>query len=206
MNARVRAGLQILNANRSFERDVLYITEQASPTFVWLQSRVPQLYGSEFVEDDATMSDMQRYFDHLGGRGEIRFEDVTRLKFRDESIDAVASFDVLEHVPNYSAALREFARVLNQDGMLVLTVPFISSRQDTLVRAQVGGGGEIEYLMEPEYHGDPRSSEGILCFYHFGWDLLDAAREAGFRNAYMAKPWLPGMGFMDHLWTMVATR
>jgi hypothetical protein len=37
-------------------------------------------------------------------------------------------------------------------------------------------------LLEPEYHGDPLSSDGILCFYHFGWDLLEEFRRCGFRS------------------------
>jgi SAM-dependent methyltransferase len=205
-NARVRAGLQILGANRSFETDVLYITEQASPTYVWLQGRVKHLTGSEFVHDDAIREAMQRYLIDLGGRGTIRFEDVTRLTFSDASLDAIASFDVLEHVPDYTRALTEFARTLKPGGTLVLTAPFISSNEHTVVRARIDHNGAVEHLMQPEYHGDPKSSDGILCFYHFGWDLLDTARDAGFKEVCMAKPWLPGMGLMDHLWTLVAIR
>jgi SAM-dependent methyltransferase len=206
MNARVRAGLQILSANKSFETDAVYITEQASPTFAWLQDRVRRLAGSEFVHDDSTRESMQRYLNDLGGKGAIRFEDVTRLTFNDASLDAIASFDVLEHVPCYADALCEFARTLKSGGILVLTAPFISSLEDTVVRARIGNDGALEHLMQPEYHGDPRSSDGILCFYHFGWDLLDTARNAGFKQAYMTRPWLPGMGLMDHLWTLVAIR
>lgn len=206
MNARVRAGLQILSANGSFDTDAVYITEQASPTFVWLQDRVKRLVGSEFVHDDSIRQSMQLYLNDLGGKGTIHFEDVTSLTFHEASLDAIASFDVLEHVPEYADAFREFARVLKPGGILVLTAPFINDLQRTLVRARIGSDGAVEHLMQPEYHGDPRSSEGILCFYHFGWDMLETARDAGFKEAYMTRPWLPGMGLMDHLWTLVAIR
>ena len=56
---------------------------------------------------------------------QVQFEDVTRLSFADASRDLVVSFDVLEHVPDYRQALREFARVLAPGGALVLTAPFV---------------------------------------------------------------------------------
>ena len=46
----------------------------------------------------------------------------------------------------------------------------------------------------------------MLCFYHFGWDLLDAAREAGFSKAEMVLPWAPAYGLFGNLWTLVARR
>lgn len=55
----------------------------------------------------------------------LRREDVTRpLRLAGGSLDGVVSLDVLEHVPDYRAALREFSRVLKPGGVLVLTVPF----------------------------------------------------------------------------------
>ena len=149
---------------------------------------------------------MQEILDReLGGHGRIRFEDVTRLSMESASLDAVVSFDVLEHVPDYRAALSEFARVLRPGGRLVLTAPFIADLEETLVRARIDAAGEVEHLLEPEYHGDPVAG-GILCFYHFGWDLTDAARAAGFSDARMRLPWAPGLGYCDALWTLVATR
>ncbi|MEW6416597.1 MAG: hypothetical protein AB1480_00535 [Nitrospirota bacterium] len=38
---------------------------------------------------------------------------------------------------------------------------------------------EIEYLLPPEYHGDPLSSEGCLAFYHFGWEMFSQLKETG---------------------------
>jgi len=51
--------------------------------------------------------------------------DVTCMSFRDKSLDGVICSEVLEHVPNYQAALDEFARVLRPGGKLLITSPFV---------------------------------------------------------------------------------
>ena len=45
------------------------------------------------------------------------------LPFAAESLDAVLSVDVLEHIADHTAALREAARILTPGGVLVLVVP-----------------------------------------------------------------------------------
>ncbi len=54
---------------------------------------------------------------------EIRAANVTALPLADASFDAVVSADVLYHVDDDAAALREFFRVLRPGGMVVLNVP-----------------------------------------------------------------------------------
>ena len=63
-----------------------------------------------------------------------------------------------------------------------MSAPFILDNHRTITRAAIDGDGKIEMLMEAEYHGDPMSKQGILCFYHFGWDLLDEFRKCGFSS------------------------
>ena len=206
MNTRVRAGFLIARQVVGRREARVYLTEQASPNFVWLQRRYPNVIGSEYASDELAVGNLKQYLHDLGGNGEIRFEDVTALSLKDDCLDAVVSFDVLEHVPDYQSALSEFARVLRKDGVLILTAPFVSQLKTTLVRARLTPEGDIEHLMPAEYHGDPLGEDGILCFYHFGWDLLDHARNAGFSKAYMVLPWAPSLGLVDNLWTLVAFR
>jgi ubiquinone/menaquinone biosynthesis C-methylase UbiE len=49
--------------------------------------------------------------------------DATRLPFADGSFDAVIVAEILEHVPNDTAALAEVARVLRPGGVIAVTVP-----------------------------------------------------------------------------------
>lgn len=52
--------------------------------------------------------------------------DITEIPEPDGSFDAVLCTEVLEHLPDPLAALREFARLVKSGGMLVLTAPFCS--------------------------------------------------------------------------------
>ena len=49
--------------------------------------------------------------------------DGTRLPFRDETFDRIIASEVLEHIPDDTAAFRELARVLKPGGTLAVTVP-----------------------------------------------------------------------------------
>ncbi len=204
LTARNRSALALLIAELPLESAQVYLTEQASAAFVWLQRACPALLGSEYGLDEASRRRLQDWYEHLGGRGQISERDVTRLDFADASLDAVGSFDVLEHVPDYAAALREFARCLRPGGRLVVTVPFLEESPQHVVRARLTAEGEVEHLLEPEIHGDPVAG-GVLCYYHFGWALLDEARSAGFQRASWVRTWSPREGLFG-LWTLVATR
>ena len=65
----------------------------------------------------------------------------------------------------------------------MISAPFVAGNALNTLRAEIRNG-EIVHLLPPEYHGDPMSAEGILCFHHFGWELVQQLRAAGFRDAY----------------------
>jgi len=53
--------------------------------------------------------------------------DAMRLPFQDESFDVIVALDILEHLPDDEAALREFQRVLKPNGRVVASVPAYQS-------------------------------------------------------------------------------
>src|SRR5204863_1582506 len=52
--------------------------------------------------------------------------DITAIPQPDASFDAILCSEVLEHIPEPTKALDEFARLLKPGGKLVLTAPFAS--------------------------------------------------------------------------------
>jgi len=178
-----------------------YITEQVTPAYRQLARLYPETIGSEFVAD-ASMRDRLSHFlasSHGGRVPTLRHEDVTGLSLAPASVDAVISFEVLEHVPDYRAALREFQRVLRPGGLLVLSVPFLSKEPDTVVRAVRAADGTVEHVLEPEYHGDPMAKAGCLAYFNFGWGILDDIHAAGFDLAGSVDAWSPPSGILGGL-------
>jgi hypothetical protein len=152
-----------------------------------LKKRFPKLVGSEYLGDTIE-------FGKTNERG-VRNESITKLTFADNSFRFVLNFDVLEHIPNPEDGLREIYRVLTKGGKLLLSVPFLPMQQETVVRARLGSNGGVEHLLEAQYHGDPVSTAGCLCFQDFGWDLLDRMRQIGFRNVDMLLYWSAEYGY-----------
>jgi hypothetical protein len=177
LNNRVRASVHIFEvtcANRA--RAAIWLTEQQSALYAAMKARHPGLVGSEFLGDDAEPGSV-----NAAG---VRHESLTHPSFETESLDAILSFDVFEHVPDVATAFRECARILKRSGILVLSVPFLPLESSTRVRAEVAEDGSIRHRLAPIYHGDPvNPGQGILCYREFGWDLLDHLKAAGFRRA-----------------------
>lgn len=165
-----------------YDNEDIYITEQTTPMYRYIEKKYTNEYnsniiGSEFISENLASGSVT-------SKG-IRNESLTNLSFKDKEIDKILTFDVLEHIPDYKNALKECYRVLSDNGIMIVSVPFILDSKQTLTRAYLDNENNIVHNTEPEYHGDPVNKNGILCFYHFGWDLLDDFRNAGFSNAYV---------------------
>lgn len=178
LNNRLRSSVHIFDSQvLPRDDDQVYLTEAVTPLYRALSSRLPNLAASEFSAEAEPGAMFETPL------GPVRNEDITRLSFRDRSFHALLSFDVLEHVPDYRAALREFHRVLATGGQLILSAPFTFG-QETRTRARLNDDGEVEHLLEPVYHGDPVSHDGVLCFHEFGMDLLQELTAAGFQDSF----------------------
>jgi hypothetical protein len=70
-------------------------------------------------------------------------------------------------------------------GLLLSTFPF-TNRPESLRKTELVKGKLVHHA-PPEYHGNPVDPQGSLVFTIPGWDILDMARNAGFRDAVLIK-------------------
>jgi SAM-dependent methyltransferase len=135
--------------------DVLEL-DRASPLRVPLQTA--KSYTRTFYNRDVAIGLVQS--------DGAQMQDVTRMGFADASFDLIVSSEVLEHVPDISAAFAEIYRVLRPGGCHVFTVP---PMKETKQLAKLENGQVVQLVQPPEYHGDPLGDGGgILAFWHFG--------------------------------------
>lgn len=154
----------------------IYIAEQVTPLYDFLSKKFPGLTGSEYLGEHATPG--------LINEKGLRHESATELSFSNASMDAYLSFECFEHIPNFRKGFSEAARILKPGGKFMWSVPFADLEYNNIIRAMIGKDGQVQHLLEPEYHGDPVSDKGILCFTHFGWEMLDQVKAEGFSDAY----------------------
>lgn len=175
-NNRMRATFHLFDIEMgAYRNSDIYITEQVTPIYRYFSEKFSNVVGSEFLGGAITAGT-------INANG-IRNENLCNLSFMNETFDIVVSLDVLEHIPSYEKAFSECARVIRPFGKMMWSVPFVPSSSKNLVRAKMING-EVSHILPPEYHGDPLSGDGVLCFQHFGWEMLDQIRAAGFRDAY----------------------
>jgi SAM-dependent methyltransferase len=180
---RLRLSCQVLEDLTGDRTDShVYLTEQVTPVATAMRRRMRNLTCSEFLAPGLPGGSVD-------SRG-IRHDDLTDLSFAAGAFDVVLSFDVLEHVPSYQLALGEIRRVLKDGGRCVITAPFDCSMDRNLVRAKQLKNGKIKHLLPPEYHGDPIGRRrGVLCYYTFGWELLEDMKSAGFADVMLRLSW-----------------
>lgn len=190
LNNRMRLSFHIIKELvPDFSNSTVYITEQTTPLFQILKKLNPSIIGSEFL--GSTFSPGS--FNNIG----IRNEDFTNLSFQNEQFDLIISLEVLGHIPDYVSALREAYRVLKKNGKFLFTVPFNKNSRTNLVRAKLNSDGSITHFLPAEYHGDPMNlTQGCLCYYHFGWELLDELKSVGFQDAYALLTYSKEYGYL----------
>ena len=152
----------------------VYMNEQVTNAYRELKKHIPDLVGSEYLDAD---------FESGRVENGILHEDAMNLSFSDETFDIIVSQDVFEHVADCEMAFKEMARVLKSGGKALFTVPFDTLADTIDNRARIVNG-EIEYIKEAVYHGNPLSDKGSLVFNIFSWDLFAMLKECGFKDAY----------------------
>lgn len=175
LNNRLRATMHLLAiTGAAKKKSRIYLTEQSSALFRHMRKHFSLAVGSEHLGAAIPLGETNS--------AGIRNEDLTRLTFPSGTMDAVMSFDVFEHIPDYQKAFAECARILKPKGKMLFCVPFDATSAHNRIRARVTSDGTIDHLAPPEYHYDPLNPEGCLCFQHFGWEMLEELKQAGFSN------------------------
>lgn len=194
MNSRMRAVWDFVTSRLGGlnEGSAVYLPERITPGFVKWKERFPLAVGSEYVGPEARSGTYHK----VGALDDVLHQDLTHLDFPDASFDLIISQDVFEHIPSYRRAFQECSRVLKRGGTLVFSIPFFPELAKTQVRATLHENGDIHSDYPLEYHGDPMSSAGSLCFQHFGWDILDELRVSGFSEAFAHSYWSPLQGHL----------
>jgi SAM-dependent methyltransferase len=189
LNNRMRATFHILEMEVApYLDDAIYISEQVTLFYRFITSKFPNVTGSEYLGDKIRLGDTNE-------RG-IRNEDLTQLTFPDESFHYVLSLDCFEHFLDYQKAFKECYRVIKPGGKMLWSVPFDRCSERNIIRARIQIDGSIEHLLEPEYHGDPLSQDGCLCFTCFGWEMLEEVTNVGFSDAYAMLFWSAEFGYL----------
>ena len=81
--------------------------------------------AAEVVGVDIDEASIAHARERYGARANLRYEkaDATALDFPDASFDVVVCFETLEHVEKQAEMLAGFARVLTDDGILIVSSP-----------------------------------------------------------------------------------
>lgn len=177
-NPRQRAVLELIQAIYGASRDKIdvYAAEGVTPFAKEIEQKTRLFVGSEYAP---TLEEQERIHP-------IQHQDLAALTFNDAQFDLCIANEVFEHLPNLPSALCELHRVLRPGGILLSTFPFLLNHEEQLVKAVREPSGEIKYIMEPEYHGNPMDPEnGSLVYQLPAWDILDQCRRSGFSTASM---------------------
>ena len=194
-NSRERLMLRtVQKIAQEFERPRIYINEQLSGVYHYLCQRYTDAVGSEYVSASCESGQT------IDG---VLHEDAMRLSFAGDSFDLYLSQDVFEHVADYRKIYTEAYRVIRGKGFLVFTIPFYFDRDEIVRRAKLNGSGEVEYLLSPQYHGNPMAEEGSLVFTDYGWDLLEYIREVGFRDVYCKITFSTQYAYLDPVGSII---
>src|SRR5262249_45284696 len=103
------------------------------------------------------------------GLGPVRQGDVCAMPFADESFDLLLATDIIEHVDDDLAALREIARVLRPGGKVLITVPafpMLWGLQDRI------GQHKRRYRMRQLVDRVTRAGLAVDARYHFNFLLF----------------------------------
>ena len=141
------------------QRALLHVLNQCHPNWrsATIHESSPGSPSSDKLYREGTHYTFSHYYPGIPsgemGPDGARCENLEALSFPDASFEIFITQDVLEHIFNPSAALREIARVLVPGGIHLFTVP-----RDMSLK---------------EFHGNPVDEKGALVTWDYGIDLAE---------------------------------
>ena len=101
----------------------------------------------------------------------FRNENIEKLTFNDDNFDYFVCLDVLEHIFDPEAAVKEMLRVVKPGGAVIFTVPIQKELSKSIQRSKLDKQGQIIHLLPADYHGNPIGDGRSLVTWDYGEDF-----------------------------------
>jgi SAM-dependent methyltransferase len=101
----------------------------------------------------------------------ITYADATRLAWEDKTVDLVIANHILEHIPEDQIAMKEICRVLKNDGVAILQVPYSPTLPHTI---------EDPFIDDPARQAALYGQKDHVRIYALK-DYIHRLEQAGFR-------------------------
>jgi SAM-dependent methyltransferase len=94
--------------------------------------------------------------------------------FSNEEFDIFISLDVMEHVFDPKQVIKEIYRTLKSGGVAIMTFPISNSEAEAWKPRSVMKNGQVEHLLDPQFHGNPIDPNGSLVTIDYGYNIHKA--------------------------------
>lgn len=127
--------------------------------------------SNSYISNFSKNYDFSFFYDNTPPPHKFKNINLEQINFEDNTFDIFITQDVLEHIFNPKQALREILRVLKPNGIHIFTTPKHKDRLTTK-RSEIING-DVKFLLDPVYHGNPIGDHKSLVTFDFGTDFED---------------------------------
>jgi SAM-dependent methyltransferase len=155
------------------QRAIQYILDKFFPHYIssYIHESSP---SNNFISQYCTNYSFSHFFEDvpLGKKNGIGIEcqNIEKLTYEDNIFDIFITQEVMEHIFNPNLASKEIMRVLKPGGVYIFTVGKWKKLIKSYPRARLKND-KIDYLCEPEYHGNPIGNGRSLVTWYYGDDF-----------------------------------
>lgn len=104
----------------------------------WIDGARLLHFGAEpcFVPEYSERTSLYVRADLFAGPGETRV-DIQKMQFADDSFDTIICHQIMEHIPDDQAAMRELFRVICPNGVVIFSTPIVHNWDKTYTNPSV---------------------------------------------------------------------